>query len=65
MQRIVFKRCSVTFDLGTIKKCKDLAIGKGLSVSALLRLLVADAAGQAKAAKRARTRPQDLLENSG
>jgi hypothetical protein len=28
MTRVVYKRCSVTLDLGTIEKCKELASEK-------------------------------------
>jgi hypothetical protein len=51
-KRIVYKRCSVTFDLATITKSKKLALEKAPSVSALLRLLVADAAEKEVAKKR-------------
>ena len=37
MTKVVYKRCSVTLDLGTIEKCKELASEKGQSVSAMLR----------------------------
>jgi hypothetical protein len=52
MKRIVYKRCSITLDLGTIRKCKELASEKGQSVSAMLRYLVAEAFEEATAAKR-------------
>ena len=52
MTRVVYKRCSITLDLGTIEKCKELASEKGQSVSAMLRYLVAEAFEEATAAKR-------------
>ena len=52
MTRVVYKRCSVTLDLGTIEKCKELASEMGQSVSAMLRYLVAEAFEEATAAKR-------------
>jgi len=52
MTNVVYKRCSITLDLGTIEKCKELASEKGQSVSAMLRYLVAEAFEEATAAKR-------------
>jgi hypothetical protein len=51
MTRVVYKRCSVTLDVGTIEKCKELASEKGQSVSAMLRYLVAEAFEETTAAK--------------
>jgi hypothetical protein len=47
MTRTVYKRCSVTLDLGTIQRCKELANVKGQSVSSLIRYLVAEASEEA------------------
>jgi hypothetical protein len=63
LRKVTFRRCSVTFDLNTIKKCRELAAQKGQSVSALLRLLVSDAAEE-EAAKKARTGVQALLKGA-
>jgi len=52
MRRLTYRRCSITLDLGTIEKCKELASEKGQSVSAMLRYLVAEAFEEATAAKR-------------
>jgi hypothetical protein len=52
MTNVVYKRCSITLDLGSIRKCKELASEKGQSVSAMLRFLVAEALEQARGAKR-------------
>jgi hypothetical protein len=52
MRRLTYRRCSITLDLGTIEKCKELASEKGQSVSAMLRFLVAAAFEQAMEAKR-------------
>jgi NTP pyrophosphatase (non-canonical NTP hydrolase) len=52
MAKIVFKRCSLTLDLATIDRCKQLAAEKAQSVSALVRLLVGEAYEEAAAAKR-------------
>jgi hypothetical protein len=47
MTKVVYKRCSVTLDLGTIEKCKELASEKGQSVSSLVRYLVGEAYDEA------------------
>ena len=47
MTRTVYKRCSMTLDLGTIRKCKLLAAEKGQSVSSLVRYLVGEAYDEA------------------
>jgi hypothetical protein len=47
MKRTVYKRCSLTLDLGTIAKCKQLAAEKGQSVSSLVRYLVGEAYDEA------------------
>jgi hypothetical protein len=52
MRGLTYRRCSITLDLGTIEKCKELASEKGQSVSAMLRYLVAEAFEEATAAKR-------------
>jgi Ribbon-helix-helix protein, copG family len=52
MRRLTYRRCSITLDLSTIEKCKELANEKGQSVSAMLRFLVAEAFEEATAAKR-------------
>jgi hypothetical protein len=51
MTNVVYKRCSITLDLGTIRKCKELASEKGQSVSSLIRYLVFGAYAEARAAK--------------
>jgi hypothetical protein len=52
MTKVVYKRCSITLDLGTIEKCKELASEKGQSVSSLIRYLVFGAYEDTRAAKR-------------
>jgi hypothetical protein len=52
MTRVVYKRCSVTLDLGTIEKCRELASEKGQSVSSLIRYLIFGAFEEAAVAKR-------------
>jgi len=43
MTKTVFKRCNLTLDQKTIRECKELANERAQSVSALVRLLVAQA----------------------
>ena len=50
MRRLTYRRCSITLDLGTIEKCKELASEKGQSVSSLIRYLVFGAYAEARAA---------------
>ena len=52
MTKVVYKRCSVTLDLATIEKCKELASEKGQSVSSLIRYLVWGAYAEGIAGKR-------------
>jgi hypothetical protein len=52
MAKPIYKRCSLTLDLGTIEKCKELASEKGQSVSSLIRYLVGEASEEATAVKR-------------
>jgi hypothetical protein len=52
MTKVVYKRCSITLDLGTIEKCKELAGEKGQSVSSLIRYLIFGAFEEATAARR-------------
>jgi hypothetical protein len=59
MTNVVYKRCSITLDLGSIRKCKELASEKGQSVSAMLRFLVAEAFEQARGAKRGERAVED------
>jgi hypothetical protein len=47
MAKIVFKRCSLTLDLATIERCKQLAAEKGRSVSSLVRYRVGEAYDEA------------------
>jgi hypothetical protein len=48
---IVFRRISMTFDLKTVQKCRELANEKGQSVSSLVRYLIREAHEKATAAK--------------
>jgi hypothetical protein len=51
MKRMIFKRFSMTLDIATAQKCKELANQKGQSVSSLVRYLVAEAYDKASLAK--------------
>ncbi len=42
MKKLVFKRCTITLDATTIRKCKELAVAKGQSVSSLIRYIVSE-----------------------
>ena len=42
-KKIVFKRCSLSLDLRTIARCKELAKSRAQSISGLIQLLVAQA----------------------
>jgi hypothetical protein len=53
MTKTVYKRCSLTLDLATIERCKQLAAEKAQSVSAFVRLLVGEAYEEASATKEA------------
>jgi hypothetical protein len=48
MAKPTYKRCNLTLDLSTIRKCKKLADEKGQSVSAMVRWLVCQAHEQAR-----------------
>jgi hypothetical protein len=52
MTKIVYKRCTMTLDLATTWKCKELAEEKGQSVSSLIRYLVGEAYDKAQASKK-------------
>ena len=39
MTKIVYKRCTMTLDLSTTQKCRELAEEKGQSVSSFIRYL--------------------------
>lgn len=43
MTKTVYKRCSVTLDLGTIQRAKELSSAQGQSVSSVVRYLVGEA----------------------
>ena len=43
MKKMVFKRVSMTLDLATAQKCRELASQKGQSVSSFVRYLVVEA----------------------
>jgi hypothetical protein len=51
MTTTVFKRCSITLDLATIQRAKELSKAKGQSVSSLIRYLLAEASDDAAAKK--------------
>lgn len=52
MSKIVYKRCCLTLDLGTIRKCKELANDKGQTVSSLIRYIVGQIYEEAVGPKR-------------
>ncbi len=51
MTKAAYKRCSVTLDLATIDKCKELAGEKGQSVSSFIRYVIGHVYDEAVGAK--------------
>ena len=65
MKKMVFKRVSMTLDLATAQKCRELASQKGQSVSSFVRYLVVEAyareaAMMTKGAEQRREKCQDV-----
>jgi hypothetical protein len=51
MTKTTFKRCTVTLDLATIRKSKELASEMGQSVSSVIRYVIGHAYDEAVQAK--------------